>query len=256
MHSGFIYNPSLYRTADAAVVLNLLRQYHDFKSMLDVGCGTGTWLSVAESQLGIADIQGVDASEYDAAQFHIPAANYLQHDLTALLHLHRTFDLVLCLEVAEHLPETAAGTLIKSLAAHGSVVLFSAAIPGQGGQHHINEQWQSYWQQLFATEGYLAIDLIRPHIWHHPDVLPWYKQNLLLYVKKGHLLTVQYDSARQPDLVHPELFVANLCRIEELEQIREKTVVHPPVAFAIKTLIKALIIAPFRKLVKMAKSNV
>lgn len=246
MTSGFIYNPQFYRTADASVVLNILRQYHDFKSMLDVGCGTGTWLSVAKNKCGVVDIQGVDASKHDGSQFHIPSVNYLQQDLSVPLQLHRTYDLVICLEVAEHLPEGSADRLIKSLVTHGAVVLFSAAIPGQGGQNHINEQWQSYWEQLFAAEGYKSLDLIRPAIWQNPEVLPWYKQNMLLYVKNSHELAQRYESTVQTDLVHPEIYGKKLLMIEELEELRAKTVINPTVAFALKTLAKSLLITPFR----------
>jgi SAM-dependent methyltransferase len=215
--------------------------------MLDVGCGSGTWLSVANNSFKLADIQGVDASIYDAAQFHIAPVHYLQQDLTVPLQLQRTYDLVTCLEVAEHLPLAAATTLVKSLATHGDVILFSAAIPGQGGQHHINEQWQSWWQQHFAAAGFVALDLIRPAIWQNAEVLPWYKQNILLYVKKNHPLAQQYEVAQQPDLVHPEIFGYKLQMIDELARIKEKTVFNPTLPFALKALAKSLLITPFRK---------
>lgn len=247
MSHSFHYNSSIYRTADAAIVLQLLSQYHRFKSMLDVGCGTGTWLSVANTSFNVADIQGVDASVYDAAQFHIAPEHYLQQDLTVPLQLQRTYDLVTCLEVAEHLPLAAATTLVQSLVAHGDVILFSAAIPGQGGQHHINEQWQSWWQQYFASAGFLALDLIRPVIWQNIEVLPWYKQNILLYVKSSHPLANQYKVSNQSDMVHPEIFGCKLQMIEELARIKEKTVFNPTLAFALKALAKSLLITPFRK---------
>lgn len=247
MSKSFVYDPRLYRTSDAAAVLQLLWPYHTFRSLLDVGCGTGTWLSTAGTQLGVADILGVDVSAYKQGLFHIAAAQYLQYNLEEPLQLQRQFDLVLCLEVAEHLPLAAATTLVKSLVAHGEVVLFSAAIPGQGGQHHINEQWQSWWQQHFAHEGYTALDLIRPAIWQHPDVLPWYKQNLLVYVKNSHPLAQQYPATRQADMVHPEIFDYKMRMIEALQQVKEKTVFNPTLPFALKALAKSVLVTPFRK---------
>jgi 2-polyprenyl-3-methyl-5-hydroxy-6-metoxy-1,4-benzoquinol methylase len=61
------------------------------------------------------------------------------------LDLEKEFDLVVSLEVAEHLPASAADQFVNTLVKHGKKILFSAAIPGQGGQDHLNEQWPDYW---------------------------------------------------------------------------------------------------------------
>ena len=44
--------------------------------------------------------------------------------------------------------------LVATITKHGDAVLFSAAIPGQGGQDHLNEQWPEYWQKKFEVNGY------------------------------------------------------------------------------------------------------
>ena len=64
-------------------------------------------------------------------------------------------------------------------------MLFSAAIPGQPGTHHINEQFPWYWQKLFARHGYVALDVVRPRVRHNPAVEPWYSQNVLLYMARA-----------------------------------------------------------------------
>ena len=69
------------------------------------------------------------------------------------LRIGRRFDLVNCLEVAEHLDASRADSFVDDLCALGDVVVFSAAIPGQGGTHHVNEQFQSYWQERFRRNG-------------------------------------------------------------------------------------------------------
>ena len=116
--------------------------------------------------------------------------------------LGRTFDLVQTLEVAEHLDEASADTFVDSLARHGDTILFSAAIPGQGGTHHVNEQWPSYWAEKFARAGYTAYDVIRPRIWADPQVQVWYRQNMLLFARS------RVFEGAQPrlDLVHPDLW--------------------------------------------------
>lgn len=98
------------------------------------------------------------------------------HDLTTSLKSDRLFDLVMSLEVAEHLDAKYAETFVDSLTNFGPVILFSAAVPFQGGEHHVNEQWPSYWEELFAKKGYVAVDAIRKHIWQNPEVEWWYAQ--------------------------------------------------------------------------------
>ena len=64
------------------------------------------------------------------------------------------------------------------------VVLFSAAIPGQGGTHHLNERWPSYWANLFGSAGYDVLDVVRANIWDDARVEWWYRQNLLVFGTK------------------------------------------------------------------------
>jgi 2-polyprenyl-3-methyl-5-hydroxy-6-metoxy-1,4-benzoquinol methylase len=72
-------------------------------TVIDVGCGVGTWLAVL-AENGVADVWGIDGDYVDRALLEIPEERFLPHDLTKPVRLERRFDLVLCLEVAEHLP--------------------------------------------------------------------------------------------------------------------------------------------------------
>jgi hypothetical protein len=89
--------------------------------------------------------------------------------------------------VAEHLPESRAASFVNSLTNLGPVVLFSAAIPCQGGDGHINEQWPGYWAELFARSGFVAIDCIRSRVWDNEQVAYYYAQNMVLYVSRERL---------------------------------------------------------------------
>ena len=150
-------------------------------SLVDVGCGQGEWLA-AFAELGVSDYHGVDGAHVADHQLRIPRERFTAHDLTRPLRLGRRFDVVLSLEVAEHLPARVAADFVSSLIALAPAVVFSAAIPGQGGVHHVNEQWPWYWKERFAGHGFIQLDPFRKIIWHHPHVASYYQQNLFLYV--------------------------------------------------------------------------
>jgi SAM-dependent methyltransferase len=167
--------------ASAEVVVPLLRAHLRIRSVLDVGCGRGIWLSVWR-RMGVEDVAGVDGKYVDRERLHIATDRFAARDLVEGFDLGRSFDLVSSLEVAEHLPATASAGFVDSLTRHGSMVLFSAAVPGQGGENHINEQSYEAWRSLFAAKGYRAFDPLRPAIRVDLRVEPWYRYNLLLYV--------------------------------------------------------------------------
>jgi SAM-dependent methyltransferase len=110
------------------LVLRLVRA----GSVIDVGCGQGTWLAVF-AEHGAADVTGVDGDSVDRDRLEIPADRFRGHDLARPLSVGRTFDLAVSLEVAEHLPAASADDFVASLAHLAPVVLFSAAAPYQGG---------------------------------------------------------------------------------------------------------------------------
>ena len=153
------------------------------RSVLDVGCGSGTWLSVFRRDHGVDDILGVDGDYVDTSVLEIPPACFRPADISKPVHLNRKFDLVISLEVAEHISAGQAPVLVENLTRHGDVILFSAAIPGQGGVHHVNEQFPEYWAALFQANGFCAVDVLREKIWNEDRIEWWYRQNILLFLK-------------------------------------------------------------------------
>jgi hypothetical protein len=149
--------------------------------VVDVGCGTGAWLSVFREH-GITDMLGLDGPYVSPAQLLIPLECFRARDLAKPFNVDGFFDLAISLEVAEHLPEASASTFVSALCRAAPVVLFSAAVPGQGGVNHLNEQWPEYWRRLFALQGYRMFDPIRSQIWHDERVSLWYRQNMFLFV--------------------------------------------------------------------------
>jgi len=150
-------------------------------SVLDVGCGRGIW--VAEwLRRGVSSALGVDGDYVSRQTLLVPEENFRAIDISKPFNLTTRFDLVQCLEVAEHVSERAADVLLDSLCRHADMVLFSSATPGQGGEFHVNEQPYAYWRKKFEQRGYSTFDAIRPHISNLRDIEPWYRYNALLFV--------------------------------------------------------------------------
>lgn len=203
------------------VVLDLLHP----RSVIDLGCGTGTWLAVAQ-ELGVEKVLGVDGAYVDRSQLEIPESHFVPHDLSQPLNLNQSFDLALSTEVGEHLPLEGADVLVASLTRLAPIVLFSAAVPFQGGRHHVNEQWQDWWAEKFASRGFRTVDYIRPKVWSNSQVAYFYTQNLLLYVREDTLVeTTALSRAAENELmlplrvVHPELYITTVKRLPPRDQI-------------------------------------
>lgn len=190
---------NLHTVAGAGIALPLLLGDFRPQSVLDVGCGTGTWLRAA-LDLGIADVCGIDGAQLPAEALHVPADRIRICDLQAEWGLDRRFELVLCLEVAEHLPPESAAAFIGKLTDCGDRIFFSAANPWQPGQHHVNCQWPAYWQALFNRRGFVCRDVLRWKIWNESPVEPWYRQNLFLAEKDE----AAGKEPRIPGAIHPD----------------------------------------------------
>ncbi len=175
------------------------------KSILDVGCGVGTWLKACQ-ELGAKDVLGIDGVKIPEQFLKIETKIFRVMDLTKPFDLKRNYALVLCLEVGEHLQKKHSNTLIKNLTRHGNTIIFSAACPGQGGQNHINCQWPVFWQEKFNLNGFECFDFIREKIWNLQKVEPWYRQNMFLAKKSKNA----GKETRLNSYMHPELFFQSL----------------------------------------------
>ena len=183
------------------------------ESVVDVGCGVGTWLGVFR-ELGVQTILGMDGDYVQRELLEIPSKSFLPVDLSTRVDVGRRFDLVVSLEVAEHLEQRHAERFVETLTSLGTVVLFSAAIPFQGGEHHVNEQWPDYWAEKFMQQGYTVVDCIRPRFWSSPDVCWWYAQNMFFFVREDELedgsplcKEIQEGCDRPLSIVHPRKYM-------------------------------------------------
>ena len=188
----------------ASVVVPLVLTLLPIKSVIDVGCGVGPWAAEFLAN-DVPDVWGVDGDYVDRSRLRIPSDRFLARDLTKTLELGRTFDLAVCLEVAEHLPGSRAVGLVADLTSMAPCVLFSAAVPGPTGTGHINPQYLPYWIELFKTHGFEAIDPIRPMIWGN-DLVEWfYQQDTVIFAASNHpLLTKGFPKPQS--IIHQELY--------------------------------------------------
>jgi len=191
------------------------------KSIIDLGTGSGTWLAAAK-ELGASRVLGLDGSWASAEHRHISDQEFQVVDFEDSLPDVGRFDLAICLEVLEHISSDAGSRAIAWLCERSDVILFSAAIPGQEGTHHIHEAWQSYWAGKFKEAGYQPYDVIRPIIWSNLEIPWWYKQNTIIYALPDAVKSCGWSQSdiETLDLVHPQRFEM---AIEMIAKLRRRT---------------------------------
>ncbi len=209
-----IYDDQFFRERNAAtrysaekvleIVANVIPE---IKSATDVGCGVGTWLSVL-SDRGVDVVRGFDGHWVNQELLEVSKESFVESDLQHALQCNERFDLAISLEVAEHLPAKCADTFVESLTRLSDFVLFSAAIPFQGGVNHLNEQWQSYWAEKFESQDYVPTDPVRPRIWRDAKISIPYRQNMILYVSRKRIREISSPVCEIPFLsvAHPEMY--------------------------------------------------
>lgn len=213
-HSSYIHREDVHNIKAATQVVPQILRLFSPKSVLDVGCGTGTWLSVFK-KFGINHIKGID-SDYVNKELllkNIESHQFEPFDLAKPFNLNERYDLIICLEVGEHLPRNSANTFVESLSKHSDTIVFGAAVPGQWGQNHLNEQWAEYWIELFKVHNYYVYDFLRPLIWDNPNVEWWYKQNILIFSRTK--LNLEIGNVGFNSLIHPDHFKQKLNFIKE-----------------------------------------
>lgn len=178
------------RTAlqSAPTVADSIIETFDPDSVLDVGCGTGALLhELNERSLAVA---GLEYSREALKYCQRRSLEVVQFDLESDGDPFpgRRFDLVISVEVAEHLPATVADNFVDLICRYGNCVVFTAATPGQGGRDHVNEQPNQYWIEKFNDRGFQFLEdqTVRwRNTWKSKEVAPWYSQNLMLFATES-----------------------------------------------------------------------
>lgn len=255
----YVHEDVAHNLNDPKIIVPVLMKIFNPTSVVDVGCGIGTFLNVFEKE-GVKKILGLDGYWVNKEKLssYISLSNFRETDLENDFIVNEKFDLAICLEVVEHLSEKSSDTIIKNLTKLSDFIVFSAAIPGQGGQNHINEQWPDYWDKKFSKYDYVLLDPFRSIFWNNQDLARWYKQNLFLAVKKGKESIInEFDTKLDNsilNLVHPEYYKIRLNEINEFsklnndlnKQINKITSGQAGLNFYIKLVLKVFI-RPFKK---------
>ena len=221
----------------AEKTLHHLKKFYDFSSVVDFGCGTGTWLKGCQD-IGCKDILGLD--DYaEETLLEIPQENFLRKNIGQPVKLQKKYDLAISLEAAEHIAMDFSENIVKNLVQASDVILFSAALPGQGGTNHVNEQPPNFWAEEFNRHNFLQYDFLRSLIWEENEVAWWYKQNIFLYIKEDSQKNIAIPALGNDlsfkHIVHPDCLNS---RIQELDLDNA----------SIKNLLKALVKNTLRKL--------
>jgi len=230
------YTPEFFDRMDkqglssARVIVPILLQWHATQRVVDVGCGRGAWLS-AFREAGVPHIQGIDGPWVDTNQQLIPPESFLASRLDQIRSnsiSQSQYDLAICLEVGEHLPASQSTDLVQNLTSIAPVVLFSAAIPGQQGTDHINEQWPEFWEALFQVRGFTRLDPLRPRIWRDSRVAWYYQQNLYVYVSSQVLAEsphwqeeLRLTQSSPLTLIHPKILAPQRSLRKAFGKLRE-----------------------------------
>lgn len=224
--SSFYYsmrtNETYTKTA-ARIIVPLIMEIINPKSVVDLGCAIGVWLNYFKNN-GVENVLGIDGGNIPSNLSYLNKKEFIEIDIEKMPSITQKYDLAMSLEVAEHLSQKSAEQFVDNLTSLSDIVMFSAAIPYQSGEAHINEQWQSYWASKFLERDYIIVDCLRAKLWKKKSAI--YAQNMFIYIKQNRLkdypmLEAEWKKNQNPilDIVHPKVYLPAIKPDHELKYI-------------------------------------
>ena len=221
-YNNFFYENQLSESRNSAkYIVPIINNLFKPKTVIDVGCGIGAWLEVWKSYESCIEVKGIDADFVDKSLLLInTSTEFVAADLNERLPKLKKYDLAMCLEVAEHLEEKRANTFVEDLVNLSDIIVFSAAIPGQEGTQHINEQFLQYWIEKFYQKNYVCYDVIRPLIWNVETISWWFRQNIVIFINNDEVDTYKDMASMKNfncfDLVQKDLLIHKTKKYDNL----------------------------------------
>jgi len=154
-------------------VLDYLIVRYGIRSMIDVGCGLGAMIDLAQSK-GLF-VWGIDGDPQIEHQLIV------HHDYTTGPFRSVPHDLIWCVEFVEHVEAIYQENYLATFA-DGRVLFLTAAYPGQGGYHHVNEQPMDYWIDLLTAHGW-ALDQEVTDWVHENGAIPFSQMTGMVFVR-------------------------------------------------------------------------
>lgn len=221
------YNEDFYKEQaensykSAKMFIPYLMEYCKPNSIIDIGCGVGTWLK-AFQESGVELLFGIDGNDVDEKHLYMSRSLIQTKNLERLERNNgEKYDLLISLEVAEHLNKDSADKFIDALVSYSDAIFFSAAIPYQGGVNHVNEQPPQYWVDKFAQKGYKCFDIIRDKLLNDENLFyGCYAQNGFIFTNRPEKLEQQgFKPTPSPMFFyHPWYIKAKEAEIQSLKK--------------------------------------
>lgn len=213
-HSGY-FSSSIFNYDYAAIAESIIKEYQP-KRIIDFGCGTGD-LAKAFASRGIA-VEAIDGysnpdfSTYSNIRFTKVDLNNITSTQEFLNRFDVKFDLAVSIEVAEHLNPVVSPYFIEWMTSMADVIVFSAAVPSQDGDGHINCRSRSDWYQFIKQYDFVIADTLRQHFISNPRLGLWHKLNIVDYVQRNTAFAKRINPDELVErLIAAETFAASQC---------------------------------------------
>lgn len=166
-------------------VLDYLISRYNVRSMLDVGCGLGAMVDMATAKGIIAyGVDGDPQVEHPDVFIHDyttgPTALWFEN--ISIFERTVVYDLIWCVEFVEHVEQQYQENYLRTFDRGTKALYLTAAYPGQGGYHHVNEQPMEYWIELLTARGW-TLDQEATDWVHEHGAIPFSQMTGLVFVR-------------------------------------------------------------------------
>ena len=136
---------------DRGTLVYLINKFN-IQSFLDIGCGPGWMVEIAKDR-GLRAL-GIDGDFNLQEEWKNRYISVIEHDFTkGKINDIADHDLAWSVEFLEHVDEEYMPNYMDVFKRCKYAVV-TAAPPGHGGHHHVNEQTPEYWIETFAKYGF------------------------------------------------------------------------------------------------------